>query len=354
MLDKALRTAITPIKDASIKRHYGEILNDMRWELFQSKRTQSGEGSASGLADLMSASPVQEAPSAPSYGGYEDFMPDMGHDSADERSYDADDFAPQGQSEYNSNTAGSDAGGGKGKSGSYGSGFDRKKFDKPRTRGEWDPKTRSFRQPAVPVETTKSSSIAASDESYADVVREAVILATLLRNPGLALGFLSQLEALHPTSEDHATILLAILSNAEELDPTTLAENVREVCGQPALDRLMAHPHVKISPPVRRPDMDIAQMCLTEELAKLKARRGYSAELNDGILDMVEAGDEKVTWRLAQAAEARNKATKAEAEDRAEYDIADNGAEMKREERRSFHDLLNSLSADPARKTKPE
>ena len=85
-------------------------------------------------------------------------------------------------------------------------------------------------------------------------------------------------------------------------------------------------------------------MCLSEELTKLKARRGYSTELSDGILDMVSADDENVTWRLAQAAEARNRATKAEAEDRAEYDIGANGAEMKREERRALDDLIARIS----------
>jgi DNA primase len=105
----------------------------------------------------------------------------------------------------------------------------------------------------------------------------------------------------------------------------------------------MAHPHVQIASQVQKPDLEMAQMCLSEELAKLKARRGYSTELNDGILDMVAADDENVTWRLAQAAEARNKAIKAEAEDRAEYDIGANGAEMKRDERRALDDLISRI-----------
>ena len=50
--------------------------------------------------------------------------------------------------------------------------------------------------------------------------------------------------------------------------------------------------------------------------------------------------DEAVTWRLGQAAEARNKAVRSENEDRAQYDIADNGARLNREER----DLLSALT----------
>jgi DNA primase len=177
-----------------------------------------------------------------------------------------------------------------------------------------------------------------------DFLREAVILATALRNPQVVLEFESQLETLHPVNAEHAQILHALLTHGDETDPQTLWDKVCADCGVPTLDRLMAHPHVQIAPPVQRPDLDMAQMCLVEELAKIKARRGYSTELNDGILDMVAADDENVTWRLAQAAEARNKATKAEAEDRAEYDIGANGAEMKREERRALDDLIASLS----------
>jgi DNA primase len=335
MLDKSLRAAITPIKDASIKRHYGEILNDMRWELFQSKRTQSGDGAGFSIADL--SEPAVVAPVAPSYdgppddGGYERGY-EGGYGDVDagyERSYDEAEFTPAPS--QNAPQSGSN--------------FKPNQKKEARPKREWDPKTRSFRLPAVPAESTKSSTIAAFDESHADFVREAVVLATALLNPGITLEFISQLEALHPETQDHASLLHALLTHAEEDDAQALWQGVLDICGAPVLERLMAHPHVKITPPVLRPNLQTAQMCLTEELAKLKARRGYSAELSDGILDMVEAGDEKVTWRLAQAAEARNRATKAEAEDRVEYDIAENGTEMKREERASFHRLLESLTS---------
>ena len=85
-------------------------------------------------------------------------------------------------------------------------------------------------------------------------------------------------------------------------------------------------------------------MCLTEELAKLKARRGHRAELDEGIADLLAADDEKLTVRLRHAAEARNKAIKAEAEDRTEFDVADNGHELSRQERAQFQQLLDQLA----------
>ncbi|RFU12156.1 DNA primase [Rhodobacteraceae bacterium W635] len=37
-LDKALRSAVSRIKDPSLRRHYGQVLNDMRFELFRAPR----------------------------------------------------------------------------------------------------------------------------------------------------------------------------------------------------------------------------------------------------------------------------------------------------------------------------
>ncbi|MBU2867060.1 DNA primase [Pacificibacter marinus] len=325
-LDKALRDAITPIKDRSIKRHYGEILKDMRFELFQSKRTQSELDQG---GDPFEMAPDFAAPPPPSYDagytGMDQGGSDMGYD---DRYADA----PSG------------SGQGNGRAGRDGAGGKRNTDFEARPKREWDPKTKSFKLPAVPVPSTKSSVIASSDDSYMDFLREAVILATALRNPSVILEFDARLEALHPANAEHASLLHALLTHADETDPQTLWDKVLSDCGKPALDRLMAHPHVQIASQVQRPDVEMAQMCLTEELAKLKARRGYSTELSDGILDMVSADDENVTWRLAQAAEARNRATKAEAEDRAEYDIGANGAEMKRDERRALDDLIARIS----------
>ncbi|RPE72009.1 DNA primase [Pacificibacter maritimus] len=319
MLDKALRDAITPIKDRSIKRHYGEILKDMRFELFQSKRTQS----ETALSDPFAGGFDLDMPPAPEYGaGYDDRYVPSNSGPSDAPSYGEQNFNGDGR----------------------GSGPKRRSNFEDRPKRVWDAKTKSFKLPAVPVPSTKSSVINSTDEAYVDFLREAVILATALRNPSVILDFESKLESLHPSDADHAKILHALLTHADETDAQALWGKVCADCTAPALDRLMAHPHVQIAPAVKRPDIEMAQMCLSEELAKLKARRGYSTELKDGILDMVAADDENVTWRLAQAAEARNKATKAEAEDRAEYDIGANGAEMKREERRALDDLIASLS----------
>lgn len=266
-LDKALRDAIRPITDASIKGHYGEILKDMRFQLFRPQRSGNGEAR----------------------GG--------GRNGAPKRAWVP---GPGGQGRY--------------------------------------------QVAAVPTAGLKASMIVSGDDNNADLMREAVVLAVLICNPGLALTFLPQLEGLHPRTEEHGALLHAILTHAEEVDAAALRENVIAMVGQEALDRLMSHPHVQIAPPVRRPEADTAQMCLTEELAKLKARRGYGVELAEGVEALLAADDEKLTWRLRQAAEARNRATKAEAEDRTEFDVADNGLALSRSEREAFHALLSKIN----------
>jgi DNA primase len=50
-----------------------------------------------------------------------------------------------------------------------------------------------------------------------------------------------------------------------------------------------------------------------------------------------------VTWRLSQAAEARNRATHGQQEDKTEYDVGENGARINREERDRFDALLNQI-----------
>ena len=266
-LDKVLRDTIRPIADPSIKAHYGDILKEMRWELFHPKRENN----------------------APRQQGGGAWQPRKG-----------------------------------GKRSGQG--------------GKWSV------APAIPTEGLKSSLLVSGGDGFGDLMREAVVLATVLRNPALAETFLSQLENLHPSTPEHGEILHAILTHCDAGEG--LWQAVEDMVGRGPLDRLMAHPHVQIAPPVRKPDLETAEVCLVEELAKIKARRGYLREVNDGIVDLVEAGDENVTWRLGAAAEARNKATRAEAEDRTEFDIADNGAELKRDERELFRDLLSRIGPD--------
>ena len=83
-----------------------------------------------------------------------------------------------------------------------------------------------------------------------------------------------------------------------------------------ALERLFAQTHIQSAPPVRNhQDHDLARKCLAEELAKLAARRGVKAEIEDAMEDLTGLADEGVTWRLSQAAAASHQANRSKLND---------------------------------------
>ena len=62
----------------------------------------------------------------------------------------------------------------------------------------------------------------------------------------------------------------------------------------------------KISPALRgRDDTDLAALCLAEELAKLDATRGARREVEEATEEIDALADEGLTFRLSEAAKAR-------------------------------------------------
>ena len=181
-----------------------------------------------------------------------------------------------------------------------------------RARTTWAPQRKSqfvkgkFQQPELPpVAATKASVLAGPADRIDELLREAVILATLITHPGLIARFESAIERMDLTGADHAAIRTILLSH---MDTATLEDRLRRAVPA-ALDALLARPHVQIAPPVRnRNDTELATLCLAEELAKLDARRGARREIEDAVEDLSGVADEGLTWRLSQAAAARHRA----------------------------------------------
>ncbi|MBM1221163.1 DNA primase [Ponticoccus sp. SC2-23] len=203
-------------------------------------------------------------------------------------------------------------------------------------RGDWrrDP-------PPHPTAGTRASALAVGGAAE-DRLREGVILAVLLRNPGLIDEFEAEIERMDCHDPDHATLRSAILrrSGAGELEAA-----VEDELGAEMVARLFAQPHIAVVPAVRRTgDASNARLCLAEELAKLSARRGHAREIEDAIEDVAGVVDEGLTWRLRKAAESVDRAGRGDNEDRAEYDTGDNGARMRRDERNALDNLLGSIN----------
>lgn len=186
--------------------------------------------------------------------------------------------------------------------------------------------------------TTKTSLLATGTDEVTDVLRECVVLATLMRCPSLIEKFETQLERYDFSTPEMNAIRDVLLRLSPESDGE---EAVFQSVGPDALENLLGPRHVQLAPGIREPGRaELAQLCVTEELAKLSARRGALREVSDAMRDMDGHVDEGVTWRLGQAAESRNRAERSEGEDSAEYDVGENGAQMVRSERSALDDVL--------------
>ncbi len=166
--------------------------------------------------------------------------------------------------------------------------------------------------PLAPVATAKASSLAGSAARVEEGLLASVMLATLIRHPALIAQFESALETLTLDHAHHRALASAILRHSAH--PGTLRDRVsQEASG--ALETLMAERHVQIAPPVQSADAELATNCVAEALAKLTARRGALREIEDAMEDMTGLVDEGLTWRVGQAAQARNRADKSNLED---------------------------------------
>jgi len=203
-------------------------------------------------------------------------------------------------------------------------------------KGRWQP-------PENARASTKSSALVSADATEAVRLREAVILAALMSCPELAEAFEPQIARMECRDPEHAALRAAIVRHADAGAETLRAQIAAEI-GDGPLEKLMRLPHVAISPPVRHPgDCERAELTLREEFAKLSAVKEAEAELREAVEDIEGLADETMTWRLRQAAEARNRAIRSQQEDRTEYELGENGARLNREERAEFAALLDRL-----------
>ena len=206
------------------------------------------------------------------------------------------------------------------------------------------PWTKGKTPAATPMPGTKSSLLAAPGEGAEEHLREAVILAAVIATPDIASEFEAGLEAMRCSDPDHQSLRNLVLRVAIDT-PEKLREAIDAELGHRPLEKLHGLRHVAITPCIRHPgNRELAQMTVAEELAKLETHRGLVAEVAEAAEDMGGEADEAVTWRLSQAAEARNRAMRSQQEDRAEYDVGDNGARINREERDALDALLDQIS----------
>ena len=197
-----------------------------------------------------------------------------------------------------------------------------------------------------PTEHTRTSLLASGGAEVETQLREAVILAALLSTPDLIAEFDTQLEAMPCADPEHAALRSCLLQHAGGTFETVRSA-ADEIVGGDALEKLSRSRHVAITPCLRKPgDVELARLTIIEELAKLEAHSGLNAEIAEAAEDMQGPADETVTWRLSQAAAARQAAQRAQAEDKTEYDLGPNGAAISKEERSAFAALMETIRFD--------
>ncbi|MFV0246076.1 MAG: DNA primase [Qingshengfaniella sp.] len=209
------------------------------------------------------------------------------------------------------------------------------------------------RRPAAPPATSaaRQSLLASAPGRVEEDLREAAILAILIRNPDLLPRFEDLIEPLDFVGPGHSEIRDALLDWIARPEGA-VADHVAAAVGGSALDMLFSHPHVALIPALRSPgSADLAAQCLAEELNKLTARRGLMQELAEATQSPRELADARLAWRLREAAEANNMAGRPTSEDRSEYDLGENGARMDRGERSLFDSLISTIDFTKGRRS---
>ncbi len=264
-LDATLRAAIKRIQHPDLRRHYGDEIKDLRWQLFRGKRGGQSGG--------FSGSSSQYTP-----------------------------------------------------------------FRNGKRTQKWGQAV-----PIAPSASAKASLLVAAGDAAETRLREDVILAVLLRYPALMAEFESPLETLPCQDPSHAALRSLLLSGVTD-DPETLQDEAMQRIGPEALDSLLGARHVAVVPCLRHfGDSELARLTVAEEFAKIAAQAGLVAELAEALEDMESLADEALTWRLGQAAQARNQAVMNRSEDDVEFDVGANGARMDKEERSAFDALLQQI-----------
>jgi DNA primase len=188
---------------------------------------------------------------------------------------------------------------------------------RPRGGGYSGPYTGRNGPPPAAHAVTRSTRLASADGDHvAEQMREEIVLATLLAHPDLLRQFESDLDRAEMLSPLADRVRAALLAHGGLTD--AIATDAAE---------LRSLPHVQIAPPVRSADPDFAALCLSEDFAKLFARRGVDAELRDAMQELTERPDEGLTWRLAQAADARAKSERSNLND--QTDLGEDRAALK-------------------------
>jgi len=199
----------------------------------------------------------------------------------------------------------------------------------------------------MPQSDTKSSFLVAADEKTVSAqIRESTIIAVLMSFPELIEIFYDELVMIDLASPDCDLILKELV----KLDNGTKAEiknELMEKIGGEKVEKLLSLSHLRVLPCLRiKGTIEMGQQTLREELAKLNSERGLSAEVDEINNTPPEEWHERDFSRLGMANNAKQRTVSSVQEDTINYEQAQNGLNINREERLKLDEIRKTISFD--------
>jgi len=199
----------------------------------------------------------------------------------------------------------------------------------------------------MPQSDTKSSFLVAADEKTVSAqIRESTVIAVLMNFPELIEIFYDELIMIDLASPDCDLILKELL----KLDNGTKAEiknELMEKIGVEKVEKLLSLSHLRVLPCLRiKGTIEMGQQTLREELAKLNSERGLSAEVDEINNTPPEEWHERDFSRLGMANNAKQRTVSSVQEDTINYEQAQNGLNINREERLKLDEIRKTISFD--------
>jgi len=203
----------------------------------------------------------------------------------------------------------------------------------------------------MPQSDTKSSFLVATDEKTVSAqIRESTIIAVLMNFPELIEIFYDELVMIDLVSPD-CDLILKELVKIDKGTKTEIKNGLMEKIGGEKVEKLLSLSHLRVLPCLRvKGTIEMGQQTLREELAKLKSERGLSVEVDEINNTPPEEWHERDFSRLGMANNAKQRTVSSVQEDTINYEQAQNGLNINREERLKLDEIRKTISFDKKKK----
>jgi len=199
----------------------------------------------------------------------------------------------------------------------------------------------------MPQSDTKSSFLVATDEKTVSAqIRESTIIAVLMNFPELIEIFYDELVMIDLASPD-CDLILKELVKIDKGTKTEIKNGLMEKIGGEKVEKLLSLSHLRVLPCLRvKGTIEMGQQTLREELAKLNSERGLSVEVDEINNTPPEEWHERDFSRLGMANNAKQRTVSSVQEDTINYEQAQNGLNINREERLKLDEIRKTISFD--------